>query len=290
MTKFDHEERIVGIEPDESNLAKYFAKIITSKHNQHALVRIVGKAGTGKSWAGLSLSIGVAEEVAKIQGGTPSDYFSMENDLGIISQPEIKRVMTNPKPYTIKFLDDVAVAWNARRYRDDFNIDLNDLVQTFRPNHNLVIMTLQAGFLIDKVPRSLVHFQIEMEQSLFDQGISLMKVFKLDLNEDDGKTYKHYLRGGGCKYIRHVSYAPSEAITTAYELERAKQLARMKEAKEEAKKPKEKPVKASEREKAMEVIRDVEAGIYPDMKVGAADKGVNYAYVRWVKSQAGMCV
>lgn len=232
MSFFDHVDEDKEIEPDIANLSLYFAKIITSKHNQHALIRITGKAGTGKSWAGLSLARGVAIEVARILGGNPEDYFTMHNDLGVISKQEIKRVMTNPKPHTVKFLDDVAVAWNARKYNNEFNIDLNDLIQTFRPNHNLVIMTLQSGFLIDKVPRSLVHFQIEMDTPLYDQGINIAKVFSLELNEDSGKVYRHYLRAAGCTYKRHVFEAPPKEITQAYEIERAIQLKRMSDIKE----------------------------------------------------------
>lgn len=246
MTLLDHIEPIEGLSPDVENLSLMLAKIITSKHNQHALVRIVGKAGKGKSWTGLSLSYGVAVEVANILGGNPSDYFTMKKDLGVISKSEIKRVMTNPDPYTIKYLDDVAVAWNARKYKDEFNIDLNDLIQTFRPNHNLVIMTLQSGFLIDKVPRSLIHYQLEMVDNIFDYGVSTVKTFELELNEDNGKIYRHYLRGNGGTYVRHLIYAPPKEITDAYEIERAIQLKRMNEEKEKiakAKQPKERDLK-----------------------------------------------
>lgn len=231
MSYFDHMEELDNVRPDAASLSTLFAKIMTSPHNQHALIRIVGRAGKGKSWAGLSLAAETARKVAEIKGGTEEDYFTPKNDLGVMSKPEIMRVMKNPKPYTIKFLDDVAVAWNARNYKDKFNIDLNDLIQTFRPNHNLVIMTLQSGFLIDKVPRSLIHYQAEMAESMFDQGFSLLKVFELSLSEDNGKIYKHYLQGGGTKYVRHRVMAPPEDVTNAYEIERATQLKRMAEQK-----------------------------------------------------------
>lgn len=235
MAMFDHENELIGIKPDVSSLSSLFASIMTSKHNQHALIRIVGRAGKGKSWTGLSLASETAKKVAAIKGDNPEDHFLPKNDLGVMSKSEIKRVMDNPKPLTIKFLDDVAVAWNARNYKDKFNIDLNDLIQTFRPNHNLVIMTLQSGFLIDKVPRSLIHYQAEMAESMFDQGFSLLKVFELSLSEDTGKIYKHYLQGGGVKYVRHRVDAPPKDITDAYEIERAIQLKRMNEEKEKDK-------------------------------------------------------
>ncbi len=222
--------------PDVESLNTYFAKKITSPHNQHAMVRVTGKAGRGKSWLGLSLAYGVAQKVAEIRGGSPDDYFTMKNDLGVMSREEIKRVMTNPKKYTVKFLDDVAVAWNARTYKDKFNIDLNDLIQTFRPNHNLVVMTLQSGFLIDKVPRSLVHYQIEIDETYFDSGLTAIKAFELELDENSGKMLRHYLRIPGCTYTKHICGAPPKDVTEAYEIERAIQLKRMNEAKEQERK------------------------------------------------------
>ncbi len=224
---------------EKSNLESlntYFAKKITSPHNQHAMVRVTGKAGRGKSWLGLSLAYGVAQKVAEIRGGSPDDYFTMKNDLGVMSREEIKRVMTNPKKYTVKFLDDVAVAWNARTYKDKFNIDLNDLIQTFRPNHNLVVMTLQSGFLIDKVPRSLAHYQIEIDETYFDSGLTVVKAFELELDENSGKLYRHYLRTPEYTYNRHVCGAAPIEVTEAYEIERAAQLKRMSEAKEQERK------------------------------------------------------
>ena len=152
------------------SLAEYFAKTITSKHNQHAIVRVVGSAGTGKSWGTVNLAIETSKIIAEIVGGKPEDYYSFKKNLAVINKEDIKRVMTNPGKYNILHLDDIGVGWTARKYKDDFNIFLNDVLQTFRPHNNLVLMTLQSGFLIDKVPRALAHYEIEFPEQILAEN------------------------------------------------------------------------------------------------------------------------
>ncbi len=101
---------IVDTSNDAGNLATLFAETVTSRHNQHVMIMIVGAAGKGKSWAGLELAVETSKEIARIRGGKPEDYFNMKDNLGTISREEIKRVMTNPKKYAVIFLDDVAIS------------------------------------------------------------------------------------------------------------------------------------------------------------------------------------
>lgn len=215
------------------SLAEYFAEKITSKGNQHIILRIVGSAGTGKSWAGIELAIEVSKCIAEIKGGIPEDYYSFDRDLAIMGQSEVKRVMENPGKYHILHLDDVGVAWNARRFNNNFNIDMNDIIQTFRPNNNLVIMTMQSGFLVDKVPRSLAHYEIEMEQAHFDEGFTIAKVNRIVMKHKTGDIHYPYLYIDGCRYKRHVFECPPKEWTDRYEIERARQLELLKQSPEE---------------------------------------------------------
>lgn len=233
MTYLDHVDELDGVHPDCEDISKFFAKIMTSPHNQHVIVRVNAKAGKGKSWLGESLSYGTACYVAEILGGQPEDYYNHSRDLGVISKSEVIRVMNTQVPYGIKFLDDVAArALNARNYRDSDNIDLNALLTTFRPLHNLVVLTAQAGFMIDKIPRNLAHYVIEMQEAIFDYGITIVKCFEIEYDEGTNRVYSHYLRASGRAYKRHVCYAPPPHVTAAYEKERAIQLERINEAKE----------------------------------------------------------
>lgn len=234
MSTYDHVEPIEGLSPDIEQLALYFAKIMTSPHNQHAIVMFVGQAGTGKSWAATQLAVEVAKKVSeRLKEGTPDDYFSFKETFATINRDEVKRVMTKPKKHAVILLDDIGVGWNARKYKDEFNIFLNDIIQTFRPNHNLVIMTMQASFLIDKVPRSLAHYLIEMDAAHFDEGFSLAKVFKINLKHRLGKLYYPYLSVGSVRYYRHIFRMPPPKLMKEYEKIRAEQLERLAKMKEE---------------------------------------------------------
>ncbi len=217
---------------DAESLADYFAQTITSKHNQHAIVRVVGAAGTGKSWGTVDLAVETSKLVAEYVGGKPEDYYNFKNNLAVINKQDILRVMDDPAEYNILHLDDIGVGWNARKYKDDFNIFLNDIIQTFRPQHNLVLMTLQSGFLIDKVPRSLAHYEIEMEAANFDEGFSVAKVNRVVMKHKIGKLYYPYIFINGTKYIRHVFERQPDELMNEYEGIRATQLKKLNEVKE----------------------------------------------------------
>ncbi len=110
-------------------------------------------------------------------------------------------------------------------------------------------MTLQADFLIDKVPRSLAHYLIVMEQAYFDMGITTAKVFKVVMKHLKGKIYHEYLVENNVKYPRHVFTAPDKVITDAYEIERATQLKKLN------------GMKAEDNKNVMSI-----SGLFPTMK------------------------
>lgn len=278
MTTYDHIEPKEGCQPDEESLSTLFAKTITSEHNQHVIVMIVGQGGSGKSWAGLKLASETAKKVAKIKGGEPEQYYNLKDNLAIINKDEIKRVMDNAGQYNIIHLDDIGVGWNSRKFKDEFNIYLNDIIQTFRPNNNMLILTLQASFLIDKVPRSLVHYFIEMDQKMFDKGITICKVFRVVLKQRSGKIFYEYLQKGGRKYLRYELSQPDKAIGKEYEKLRAIQLKRMHEIQEK------------EEEKAMkkkDIVVPAVDGIIEKFKCGVGEAcdivGCSTAYYNRLK-------
>ncbi len=211
------------------SLSDYFARIITSPHNQHAIVKIVGLAGMGKSWAGIQLATETAKCIAEKKGGTWEDYFNFDKCLACMSTSEIDRVMKKPDKYNVLFLDDIGVPLNSRKWQSDTNIKFNNIIQTFRPNHNLVIMTMQAGFLIDKVPRTIAGFEIEMINQNFDMGITIAKVNQVVMKHKTGKIHYPYICLDGLKYKRYIFEIPPKDVTDRYERIRNEQLDRMKQ-------------------------------------------------------------
>jgi len=217
---------------------------------------IVGEAGSGKSYAGLTLAIETATKVAEMLGkGTWRKYFNLKKTLAVINRDEIERVMEDPPMHAILLLDDVGVGWNARKYKDSFNMWLNDIIQTFRPNHNLVILTMQSDFLIDKVPRSLAHYFIEMDQMYFELGITVAKVFKIKLKHRRGKVFHIYPEQYNKRYVRYVFFKPPDNIAKKYEAIRAKQLKRMKEEKKQQREEEKK--KSTKKQNLEELLVDV---------------------------------
>ncbi len=209
------------------SLSQFFADTITSIHNQHAMVKIVGRAGMGKSWAGIELAMETAKCVAEKKGGTYEDYFNFNDNLACMSITEISRVMKKPKKYSIIFLDDIGVPLNSRKWQSEANIKFNNIIQTFRPNHNLVIMTMQAGFLIDKVPRTIAGYEIEMLSNDFQKGITIAKLNQVVMKHKTGKIHYPYIYINGYKYKRYIFEKPDKALTDQYEKIRAEQLDRM---------------------------------------------------------------
>ena len=217
------------------NLGQFFADIICSKHNQNVMIRFVAIAGMGKSWAALRLAYEISKYTAIHRGGAPEDYFQFDKDLGVISIEEVQRVMHESQPYHVLLLDDVAAkAMNARNYASKSSKDMNSIIQTWRPKHNALITTQQAGFLVDKVWRNLFNFQIEIVQSNFDKGVVVCKVQRIEYKHNLGKTFYPYLQDGNTKYVRHVIGSPPDSWQQAYEVERAKQLEAIRQREEEA--------------------------------------------------------
>lgn len=286
MAVQDHAVPIEGLYPDEEELATYFAKIITSKHNQHAIIMIVGAAGKGKSWAAVYLAREVAKKVSEILGeGTPDDYFNFNDTFATITKDEVKRVMNKPKKYTILLLDDVAAkALNARNFRDSDNIDLNAELQTFRPNHNLVIMTAQAGFLLDKVPRSISHFIIEMDMALFDIGITIGKVKQVVYQHGSGKLIFPYLQCENGKYVRHIFYSPPADVMREYERIRELQLQRSAEKKED---DQNKETKISKKDYLVGVVDGIIAEFNVSQGKACKIVGCSSRYYRELKAGGG---
>ncbi|MCK4500589.1 hypothetical protein KAU11_08825, partial [Candidatus Babeliales bacterium] len=194
---------------------------VASKHNQHAIVMIVGKTGEGKSRAALFIGYRVAVYLAKQLGGHWKDYFNSEN-VAVMTTEEVIRVMKANSPKKVIILDDIGAAWNSRDWNSKGNKILNRIIMTFRNKNNLLILTLPDSFILDKVPRNLLHFHIEMFKQEFDQGFSIYKLFRVLRRYRTGKTYFVHPRLNGVKFVAGAvddSEIPRELIDE-YEIRR----------------------------------------------------------------------
>jgi len=238
-----------------ASLGEFFASIICSKHNQNVMIRFVAIAGMGKSWSAYNLSIQIAKGIAKLKGGTWQDYFNLKTDFAIISQDKTEQVLTEAKPYHVLLCDDVAAeAMNARNFNSSTAKDLNSIITTWRPNHNCLITTQQAGFLVDKVWRNLFNYQIEIVSEYFDHGFVIAKVQKIVYKHNIDKTYYPYLTDGKNRFVRYKLHAPPKELTDEYEVERAIQVKAMKEREDKVIEPAHKDI--SKKDTFVDIVID----------------------------------
>lgn len=195
------------------------AETITSAHNQHATLMIYAPTGAGKSWAGMAIGEQVSRYVAEIKGGTPRDYFSPES-IAIITQEEVIRLLETGfnKKYSVVGFDDIGVGWNSRDFMSKFNQSMNDIYQIFRTRNCFLYVTLPDPMLIDKVPRDMVKYILEIYSSKFEFGYVEGKLFKLEKSPRQGKKRHPYILDfSDNRVVRQIIYTPSVEFVKDYE-------------------------------------------------------------------------
>ena len=201
------------------HIHEIFGEVISSPHHQHLISMIIGKTGTGKSNAALDVAYKTSEYMADKLGGVPEDYFTMDN-VAIISMDSIIEVMKNMKYRNIYILDDIGTGWNARDFAKKSNKIMNNIVQTFRKFETLLILTIPDTFLIDSVPRNLLHYQIEMYKTNFKEGYTLGKISKVVRMHRLNKNYYPFPVINGVKYVNCKFERAPDHIINEYESKR----------------------------------------------------------------------
>ncbi len=197
------------------SLSKFFVNTIM-RHNQHVTMMTVGRTGTGKSYANLRLAYDCACELARRKGGKWQDYFSLDN-VAVIEIEHAFEMLLKMKKHQIYIFDDIGVGWNARKWKEEGNQALNDIFQTFRTENCILLMTLPDTFLIDKVPRSGVHYFMEMEASYFDKGFTMAKFFRTWRMHRANEIHYIYPRIEKNQFVRYVFPKPPEELLRDYD-------------------------------------------------------------------------
>jgi len=238
------------------NLCQYFARLIVSPFKQSGELLIVGPRGSGKSYGGLGIAYGIACWVAYyLKKGTWMDYFNPEEDLGIISTENIINVLMRPGKHRVRFGDDLGLAWNSRRFMTGQNISLNSIMEIGRVDRCFSILTIPDGFLIDKVPRSLVPFLGVMEatnpDSFMQHGMVMMKLFRnVRLYREKDRILHPYPTHLRYKYTFYKIPKPPKELVSFYDKCRAEETAKARKAALDDLKPSE-PVEPVPSEKAL---------------------------------------
>ncbi len=285
------------------SISKGLASIVTSKFNDQVTILINGNRGSGKSYLCLDLACKTAIEIGNITGKPAGTYFPNTLDnMAIIRLDRVIDVMANLQQYGVYVLDDIGVGYSNREWRSDKNQRMNKVLQTFRTDNVVTILSVPDKGMIDKVPREMIDKYIETnkENNMYSLGLNLVKVFNIERLLRDDKTLEILPiveeMGKMNKYAKYVARKPPEQIAERYDVLR-KQIARDLRAEESealkngeiAEKTKStKMPKISKKERILELNRDWVANVddaqdrYKSKRAFFKDNGVDPNYARQI--------
>lgn len=260
-----------GYEP--ISFAEVICDKICSGHNQHVIMMIEGKTGTGKSSAAIDIAYKTSLLMADRMGGKPEDYFTIDN-IAILTGEEVIRIAKNINQHGIYILDDVgAEGLSARKWQSDINMLMTKILQTFRTKENLLIMTVPDRGFVDKIARNLLHFKVVMKHAWFDKGITLAKLATVTkmYNKDNGGNIYPFIRHRGVIYNYAYFQQPPKFLLDTYdkrrkEFEEDMRISSIEEFEEAAKAaeentPDKKRSKMDEQNTAIRILKETDPGL-----------------------------
>jgi len=241
-------DRYAALTADQSHVHKYsslaemISRRICSKHNKNAILSLFGEPGGGKSWAALSLADGVAKWNAKFLGGSPEDYFTLEN-VAIIHPEMLRQLIKGMKRHNIYILDDAGAAYDARNYMKQDNKALGYVLQTFRTLNALLIVTGVDGAMLDVNLHRTARYYAEISNPRHTLGYTDVAVFRTMRKFRTKETHYRYLSQAKSKIRGYRVFAPPDSLVKPYEQIRRDQVEwvlTMEGDKKEAEKPQKK--------------------------------------------------
>jgi len=203
------------------SLAWIIASRVTDRYrDQDALVLVTGPKGSGKSIFSLTLAENIAKAIAEIKGGKPEDYFTIANVRSVDPHGTMEVLSSNilQKENSIVILDDASISWNARDFARTENKAMNSILTISRVYRCVLILNTPGGFMIDKIPRTLVDYSIKIISLNTYNKQTLSKVFTSELNDQTGKEYRRFLTWKGMRIRYWVSGLPSPKMFAAYKI------------------------------------------------------------------------
>jgi hypothetical protein len=212
----------------ELELADLWADIVCGGDKQDVSAILVAPKGYGKSHTGMGMCYDSAGAIAERRGGTWKDYFPYDEqthalkNVACIVQKDIVQLMGVTTPYNVYLLDDVAVGMNARKFASDNNILINEIFQLMRVDRCVTITTTMDQSYVDKVPREIIGWYIEIVEPHHDLGYNVLKVFRNKKQFRTGKMHQVYITDTNGRYTRFITEAPPDFLGEAYDMLRTK--------------------------------------------------------------------
>ncbi|MBP1987234.1 zonular occludens toxin (zot) [Halolamina salifodinae] len=176
--------------------------------NQNFMGTFVGETGKGKSYAALRIA-----EALDPNFSVDNIAFTLEEFFSLVEedQPEGSVIV----------LDEAGVGASHRDWYDDAHQHLNYVLQTWRHQNRIAILTLPELDKLDPVARSRLHGYFEMIRINHDEQWSRAQYKNIKTNPRTGENYFRYprLRWDGTKRMyKGLTFGlPSEELREAYE-------------------------------------------------------------------------
>lgn len=206
-----HNEGLVVLNRKEKHRSIYvelFKKKVY-RRNENAIIAIVGKTGSGKSYTALSLAEQFEGFKHENMCFTAKEFFSLINSNKLSKGSVILFDESEVDLDNLTFWDKIA------RY-------FAYLMATVRYRNYIIIFTMPYKNDVIKKVRNLVHYTVECTGAKnYNQGYSLVKIFENSANYRTGEVYDKYLRvvqGGKLYKIKYLKvHLPSKETIDYYE-------------------------------------------------------------------------
>lgn len=201
------------------SFAELAARRVASSYNKNMIISITGDPGDGKSNAAMCLADAASEWLAYLRGGKKEDYFTL-NNLATIDGDENYQLIKNMKQDNIYIIDDASPAMDARASMTKQNVDISHVLETCRPNHNIIIVTATHLKRVDINLIRLARYSCFTSEIHHDKGFTFLKVFRVLRDQRLNKIYYKYPQVGRYRIMRFLSRHVDNEMGDEYERRR----------------------------------------------------------------------
>jgi len=200
MTRKTYPEAIAHYPKSQQAIIKRIFNRVDSGKN--ALIAVTGATGSGKSYAVLSLQIGL---YLYQKGELPSLDYTKLHCLFKAKDFLQEMMRKDLKPMECWMYDESGVDINSKNHATNYNKVMNFLVQTFRHLQQVVFFTLPSFSFLDKSIRKMIHYKMETVKINKSKKMNKCKFFRLQYNERQDKVYFHRIKTQKGKYSAFLS-------------------------------------------------------------------------------------
>ncbi len=204
-----------------SPFCELIADKISGASKQDSSLLLSGKRGSGKSLSALFIAVRVSEALARIMGGTPSDYFALENCAVLDDEAAIGELLKKSASHQIIIIDDSSVALNSRAFATTANRQFNKIFTVCRTRRWFLIFTTPIRSHIDLSIRQMVDFTGTVFKSFHVGSFNILKIHAVDVSEHSkNKEYVRRLNFDKQKIDFWVAFHPGKELSDAYDIRR----------------------------------------------------------------------